>query len=68
MYMDNVLEISVDATKILRSLEGNTLQYKNNMIESPDMYLRANLQEKAINNVNVGRLEASNTYKRPLLR
>ena len=60
MYVGNILELSVDATKILRSLEGNTLQYKNNMIEYPDMYLGANLQEKAINNVKcwtIGSLE-----------
>ena len=60
MYVDNILSISVNATKILKILEGNTLQYKNNMIESPDMYIRANLQEKAINNVKcwtIGSLE-----------
>ena len=49
--MDNILEVSVDATKILKSLEGNTVQYKNNKISYPDMYLGSKLHEKAINNV-----------------
>ena len=37
MYVNNILAISVDATKILNSLEGNTVQYNNNNIASPDM-------------------------------
>ena len=32
MYVDNILEISVDATKILKSLEGNTIQYNTRII------------------------------------
>ena len=51
MYVDNILEISVDATKILKSLEGNTVQYTNNQIASHNMYLGAKLQEKDINDV-----------------
>ena len=51
MYVDNILAISVNATKILKSLESNTVQYNNNKIASPDMYLGAKLQEKAINDV-----------------
>ena len=39
MYVDNILSISVNATKILKILEGNTVQYKNNKIASPDMYV-----------------------------
>ena len=64
MYVDNILEISVDDKKKLKSLEGNTIQYNNNKIASPDMYLQANLQEKAINDVDV---EESNTNKLALL-
>ena len=44
MYMDNILAISVDAMKILKILEGNTVQYNNNKIASPDMYLGSKLQ------------------------
>ena len=39
MYVENILATSVDATKILKSLEGNTVKYKNVKIASPDMYL-----------------------------
>ena len=51
MYVDNILKISVNATKIMNSLEGSTVQYKNNNIASPNMYLGSKLQEKAINDV-----------------
>ena len=51
IYVDNILAISVDATKILKILEGNTVQYKNNNIASTNIYLGANLQEKALNDV-----------------
>ena len=51
MYVDNILEISVDTTKILKSLKENTVQYKNNKIVFPDIYLGSKLQEKSINNV-----------------
>ena len=58
MYVGNILELSVDATKILRSLEVNTVQYKNNNIASPNMYLGAKLQEKAINDVECWTIES----------
>ena len=51
IYVDDIMEISVNATKILKSLEGNTVLYKNNNIASPDIYLGSKLQEKAINDV-----------------
>ena len=51
MYVGNILEISVHATKILKILEGNTGQYKNIKIASPDIYVGAKLQERAINNI-----------------
>ena len=43
MYMDDILAISVDATSILKSLEGDTVQYKNRKIDPPEMYLGAKL-------------------------
>ena len=49
--MDNILAISVDPTKILKILEGNTIKYKNNLIAYTDMYLGENIQDKAINDV-----------------
>ena len=55
--MDDILAISVDATKILKILEVNTVQYKNNKIACPDMCLGAKLQEKSIKKSSVGRLE-----------
>ena len=39
MYVDDILAILVYATSILKSLEGNTVQYKNGKIASPEMYL-----------------------------
>ena len=57
MYVDDVLEISVNATTIRKSLEGNAVQYKNNKIACPDMCLGAKLQEKSIKKSSVGRLE-----------
>ena len=29
MYVDDILEISVDSTSILKNLEGDTVRYKN---------------------------------------
>jgi hypothetical protein len=51
MYVDDILAISVDATSILKSLEGDTVQYKNNKIAPPEMYLGAKLQKKVMDNV-----------------
>ena len=45
------MAISFDATKLLKILEGNTVEYNNNKIASPDMYLGSKLQEKSINDV-----------------
>ena len=49
--MDDILAISVNPTKILKSLEGNTIKYKNNLIASTNMYLGDKIQDKAINDV-----------------
>ena len=49
MYVDDRLAISMDPTAILKSMEGDTVKYKNGKIEPPEMYLGAKLQEKEIN-------------------
>ena len=51
MYVDDILEISVDATSIMKSLETDTLQLKNSKIAPPEMYMGAKLQKKVINNI-----------------
>ena len=51
MYVDDILAIYVDATSILKILEGDTVQYKNSKIDPTEMYLRAKLQKKIINNI-----------------
>ena len=38
-----------DPTKILKSMEGKTVKYKNGKIEPPEMYLGARLKRKMIN-------------------
>lgn len=52
MYVDDILAISMDSTKILKSIEGDTVRYKNDKIESPEMYLGAKLQQKELNGIN----------------
>ena len=49
MYVDDILAISMDSTSILKSMEGDTVKYKNGKIEPPEIYLGAKLQEKEIN-------------------
>ena len=39
----------MDATAILKSMEGDTVKYKNDKIEPPEMYLGAKLKEKVMN-------------------
>ena len=46
MYVDDILAIYMDPTAILKSMEGDTVKYKNGKIEPPEMYLGAKLQEK----------------------
>ena len=46
MYVNDILEISMDPTAILKSMEGDTVKYKNGKIEPPEIYLGAKLQEK----------------------
>jgi hypothetical protein len=49
MYVDDILAISMDATAILKRMEGDTVKYKNDKIEPPEMYLGAKLKEKIQN-------------------
>ena len=39
MYVDDILAISMDPTAILKSMEGDTVKYKNGKIDPPEMYL-----------------------------
>ena len=48
-YVDDILAASVHAKDVLKSLEGGTVKYKNDIIEPPKMYLGAKLQLKEIN-------------------
>ena len=50
-YVDDVLAASVNAKEVIRSLEGGTVRFKNDMVELPKMYLGAKLQHKEINGV-----------------
>jgi hypothetical protein len=50
MYVDNILAISCDAKSILEDVQ-KTFKLKNDRIETPEFYLGAKLQEKAINGV-----------------
>ena len=49
MYVDDILVISMDPTSILKSMEGDTIKYKNGKIDSLEMYLGEKIQEKEIN-------------------
>ena len=49
MYVDNILAILIDATAVLESLKSNNIRFKNDKINSPDMYLGAKLQHKSLN-------------------
>ena len=52
IYVDNILAIYINATKILKSLEGDYVKYNNSNIVPPDMYMESNIQEKYINNID----------------
>ena len=49
MYVDDILEISIDPTEILKSMEGKTVKYNNGKIAPPEMYLGAILKRKMVN-------------------
>ena len=59
MYVDDVLAISHDATRILKGLEGDTIRYKNNKISPPEMYLGARLMYKSINDIKCWTITSS---------
>ena len=52
MYVDDILAISTDATAVLESLKSDTIRYKHDKIDTPEMYLGAKLQLKELNNEN----------------
>ena len=52
IYVDNILAIYINATKILKSLEGDYVKYNNGNIVPPDMYMGSNIQNKYINNID----------------
>ena len=49
MYVDYVLAISMNPTEILKSMEGNTVKYKNGKVALPEMYLGEKLKRKLMN-------------------
>jgi hypothetical protein len=49
VYVDDILALSEDPTRILKSIEGDTVKYKNDKIETPSMYLGAKLKFKELN-------------------
>ena len=49
MYVENILAILINPTKILKNMEGNTVKYKNVKIAPPEMYLGAKLKRKMMN-------------------
>ena len=53
MYVDDVLAISTNAKQLLKSLEGDTVKYKNGKIDHPDMYLGATLKLKALDGIKM---------------
>ena len=48
MYVDDILAISMGPTFILKSMEGDTVKYKNGKIEPPEMYFGAKLLKKEL--------------------
>ena len=52
MYVDDILAISEKPEAVLKSLEGNTVKYKNGKIGPPEVYLGAKLSKKSINGVS----------------
>ena len=49
VYVDNILAIQMNPTKILKGMEGKTVRYKNRNIAPPKMYLGARLKQKMMN-------------------
>ena len=48
-YVDNVIAVSMDATKTLREVQHATFRYKNDVIEEPRNYLGAKIMKKKMN-------------------
>ena len=49
MYVDDILEISIDLTKILKSMEDKKVKYKKGKIAPLEMYLGERVKIKMIN-------------------
>ena len=52
MYVDDILAISEKPEEVLKSLEGNTVKYKNGKIAPPEVYLGAKLSKKSVDGMN----------------
>ena len=63
MYVDDILAISMDPPAILKSMEGDTVKYKNGKIEPPEMYLGSKLQEMEINDYSCWTISSSDYIK-----
>ena len=46
LYVDDILAVAIDPQPILQSLEGGTIKFKDDKIESPEMYLGAKIEEE----------------------
>lgn len=49
MYVDDILAISMEPRSVLESLKTDTIRFKNDKIDTPDMYLGAKLERKPLN-------------------
>ena len=61
MYIDEFLEILTSTTNILKSLEGDTVKYKNGKIAPTYMYAVPNIKKKISTTLSVGILQAPST-------
>ena len=49
VYVDDILAILMNPTRILKFMEGKTVKYKNENIAPPEMYLGTRLKRKMMN-------------------
>ena len=47
--MENISDISINPTEIIKSIEGKTVKYKNGKIAPPEMYLGEKFKRKMMN-------------------
>ena len=60
LYIDDILAISTDPLSVLKSLEGDTVKYKNNKIEPPKINLGAKLVKRQINGFDCWTITSAN--------